>query len=87
MNLTEAAYELGLAPSTVRARILAAELEAERDGGRWVIYREEIERYRRSRKYRPQNARCHDGKAGNVAVAELTEQEKLTLEECGIRYQ
>ena len=86
MNLTEAATELGLAPSTVRERILAGDLAAERDGGRWIIYCEQIEHYRQRRQYQPEDGRrkCHG--MSNKKTAQLTEAEKKVLEECGIRW-
>ena len=87
MNLTEAAAELGLAPSTVRQRILAGDLAAEKDGGRWVIYSEQIEHYRRKRQYQPEKGCQKYRRTPNKRTAELTEAEKKVLEECGIRWQ
>ena len=86
MNLTEAAVELGLAPSTVRGRILGGDLAAEKDGGRWVIYNEQIEYYRRERQYQPENGCRKRRRTPSNRTAELTDAEKNVLEGCGIRW-
>ena len=84
MNLRQAAELLGVAPSTVLARILAGELDAEKDGRRWVIYPEAIERYREARRYCVRRKNGARTIARHPDAAPLTEQERRTLEKLGI---
>ena len=86
-NLTQAGNALGLAPSTVRQRILDGRLEAEKDGGRWIIYADVIEHYRLSR-------RQQNGASSSVRIAatrparaaDLTPEDEEILRECGIEF-
>ncbi len=89
MNLTKAAEHLGLAPSTVRARILAGKLEAERDGGRWVIYPDALKRYRAGRKFEVEKVgqESAEGRRQTPDPTPLTQTEKAVLEEAGIVWQ
>ncbi len=84
-NLTEAGEELGLSASTVRQRILDGQLEAERDGGRWVIYPEAVADYRERRRYRPAGGGGVIRKLRRPPVCDLTAEERAILEEAGIR--
>ena len=86
MNLTEAAHELGLAPSTVRERILAGDLEAEKDGGRWIIYPNAVKQYRERRRYRPNGKEYKPPADPPPKVTKLTEEERAILQESGIRW-
>ena len=47
MNLQQAAQLLDIHQRTVRRRLLVGKLRARRDGKRWIIEPEEIERYKR----------------------------------------
>ena len=84
LNLREAGQELGLAPSTVRERILAGHLEAERDGRRWVIYPDEIKQYRERRRYGARSGCQNISAAKSRSVAALTDDEKDILDRVGI---
>lgn len=86
VNLTEAGEHLGLAPSTVRSRILAGELDAEKDGGRWVIYPEALSQYREGRKFVVDKIAHPSEGDQKVDAPPLTEAEKAVLEEAGINW-
>ena len=85
MNLCEAAELLGIAPSTVRKRIFAGQLQAEKDGSRWIIYPDVLEKYRERRRYRPTNSSNHGVGGNGQRVGGLTAEEKAILERNGIR--
>ena len=82
-TLTSAGRELGLAPSTVLARVRSGELHAERDHGRWVIYLRDIQDYRAHRSFRPSAGQSR-GEARSTGVAPLTAEERDTLAKYGI---
>ena len=85
-NLRETGKALGLSPSTVLRRIHNGDLEAERDGSRWVIYPAAIMAYRKARRFESFNG--HEGilKMNGTTISPLTEQEKAVLEECSISW-
>jgi hypothetical protein len=83
-NLREAATELGVAPSTVRKRILDGRLKAERDGARWVIYPRAIAEYRESRRpHKPGGDRAEEARPSRVL--DLTPEDVAYLERCGVK--
>ncbi len=47
LSISDAAKELGLNPSRVRALVAAGDIEGERVGGRWLVERNEVLRRRR----------------------------------------
>jgi excisionase family DNA binding protein len=53
MTTTEAAERLGITSATIRQRIAAGTLRAERRGRDWWITPREVERYRRESLGRP----------------------------------
>jgi excisionase family DNA binding protein len=46
-TVTETARSLGLAPATVRVQIKLGKIAARRIGGRYYVFADEVERYRR----------------------------------------
>ncbi len=86
-NLTQAGHELGLVASTVRQRILDGQLEAEKDGGRWVIYAEAIEHYRELRRQQNGvNSSMPIAATRPARAADLTPEDQAILRECGIEF-
>lgn len=84
LNLSETAELLGIAASTVRERILAGDLEAEKDGSRWIVYPDVLQKYREQRKYRPANGSSARAGGNGQRVPSLTDEEKAILERNGI---
>jgi len=81
LSLREAAAYLGIAPSTLRERVLAGAVEAERDGKRWIFYPLVLEDYRRSRRYALPYSGAHPKANSN---GHLTEEEAAILAKYGI---
>ena len=80
LNLVGAGEALGISASTVLRRIQSGDLEAEKDGGRWVIYPEAIQQYRQRRRFQPQNGYARSLRRGGNTTAELSDEERAILE-------
>lgn len=80
LNLVGAGEALGISASTVLRRIQSGDLEAEKDGGRWVIYPEAIQQYRQRRRFQPQNGYARSLRRGGNTTAELSDEERAVLE-------
>lgn len=81
LTLREAAAYLGIAPSTLRDRVISGAVEAEKDGKRWIFYPDVLADYRRARRY----TSAHD--AGNHRRnkhGQLTQQEVAILAKYGV---
>ena len=83
LNLTEAAEALGLSISTTRRRILNGQLEAEKDGRRWVIYPAAIAAYRKRRQRG--GSESYGSTQNTSEVQAVSEADARVLDRHGIR--